>query len=312
MARCHPGLRVLDDARVHTQMVRLGAAEAIIAAMRLLCANEAVNIHGCYALGMLAQSEENKIHIAQVHGIQQVLAALSVHSSHEHVNGHGCAALCMLCEINQNKVAVRDCNGLEVIVAAARNFGQHPQVMAQILRLFALLSLDPGSRQALSKLNVLKVIVSAVRHSSGQSHDVLLYGFKVIANMVTTYKLETDMIDIIYAAMNAFPEDPKVQEDGRMICKAMNAFSQGPDPFEKQVNPRKPHHSKEPSARHEYTGPRKPMFAKKNRASSSSSSSRSRGKLRCRKCENPNSHKSHICGKDGRSRDGGLNKITSL
>merc|ERR1740129_701792 len=88
------GLRVVAGLAASPEaipyMVQAGALDVIVISMQKFQEDVAIQMNGCYALGMLAGSDESKVSITRCGGVQVLLSALYWHPREPHVHEQGC------------------------------------------------------------------------------------------------------------------------------------------------------------------------------------------------------------------------------
>ena len=87
--------------------------------------SEAIQEQGCAALRALTVNDNNKVKVAESHGISAIISAMDHHMTTAVVQEQGCAALRNLAVNADNKVRVAEAGGIAAILNAMR---AHPAV----------------------------------------------------------------------------------------------------------------------------------------------------------------------------------------
>ena len=108
-------------------MMELGAAQAILTAMRRHQDHAAVQKEGCAALFNLAGNNENQVKLMELEAAQAILEAMKGHGDHAAVQKYGCGALWNLALNAENQVKLMELEATQAILEAMK---RHTNLLA--------------------------------------------------------------------------------------------------------------------------------------------------------------------------------------
>jgi hypothetical protein len=226
-------------------MMKAGCLDTIISVMRAHMQDPTVQMNGCYAIGMLAGADDAKLAIARYGGIQALLSAMYFLPREAHVHEQGCAALAILAELDQNKGTIGETrcgegqhqqDGVQIMSSSARNMCQYASAAKQCCKLIAVVALNEQVKDALLRTNTLEAIFMCLQNH-GNDPSMLYYGLKAFVTLGSPTPPEAalhlcgDLIDLVVAAMQRFPQDVRVQECGCECFSVIARFEALQDPL---------------------------------------------------------------------------------
>jgi len=184
------GLRIIaglaGSVEMTTSLFKMGTLNVIITAMKNGMGDPAVQMNGCYALGMLSGPDEYKVQIGQT-GIEVILTSMYFHPREPHVHEQANAALSILCEVDQNKSTVcsscigqgteQQQTGCQLLHTSIRNMTTNPSTVKQCLKCIAVAGYDEQIQTQLRMAGTLDCVQMSVQ-THVQDSSVVYYGLR--------------------------------------------------------------------------------------------------------------------------------------
>jgi len=238
-------LKLISRVAVYQQalhaLIASGGVDTVLRSMRTHADSVEVQVHGCYAIGMLATSEDAKVHMGKSGAVLLLVKDMHDFPGEKHIHEQAAAALTILCEHESNVLSFASTilgeedaqvSATVVLNHSVMSWYQEDQVVRQTLKLMGLLAaVDDAMRAQLlaGPPGGLEVAVNAINENL-QSDVVCYYGLKAVASIAypqppPEYGLFcAGLIDIVVTAMKTHmrQEDNRVQEAG---CEVLSVLA---------------------------------------------------------------------------------------
>ena len=147
-----------------TAMMELGAAQAVLIAMRRHRDHADVQEVGCTALGNLGNNNaENQVKLMELEAAQAILEAMRRHRDHADVQEKGCFALWNLATNPKNEVKLMELEAAQAFLEAMKGHRDHAAVQQFSCGALLILAMNAENKVKLMELEAAQAILEAMK-----------------------------------------------------------------------------------------------------------------------------------------------------
>ena len=210
------GIYAESNKKNRTIIAAKGGIEAIILAMKVHLASEALQQQACVALENLAENDDNKVKMARLGGMEAIIGAMKAHQTSEGVQEQALGALANLSMNEDNAAKLAVLGGMETVMRAMKAHPASGVVQEQACVALANLAVNADNAAKLAGLGGLETILGAMkahRYSQGVQEQAL----GALANLAESADIAVKIagqggMEAIMRAMKFHPTSEVVQQ----------------------------------------------------------------------------------------------------
>ncbi|XP_076457261.1 uncharacterized protein LOC143291298 [Babylonia areolata] len=200
------------DAGVQKYLLTSGGLKTVVAVMKSLEENPAIQENGCRTLGNMAVNEPLRKGTEQQGASQAVIAAMLNIDMCPEIQLYGCMALMNLtADLMDNKMRVKNNGAVPTLLSTLRNFPENDEVVLSALKTLGnLVDLEEACRQLLDDSGLPTIISIAKDHRADDNirafAALVLSGLTALSDLGVEELLEVE--ETLVTLQAALPHDP--------------------------------------------------------------------------------------------------------